>query len=86
MYELQLVEVSTAKFQKCFGSFFLTHWCPAGFGDFHTRTTGLHVAVHVRSSGAVSGRELFKGSKDVASLLVCTRKKIFGWGMRIFCE
>jgi len=40
----------------------------------------------VRSSGAVSGRELFKGSKDVASLLVCTRKKIFGWGMRIFCE
>jgi len=39
-----------------------------------------------RNSDVESGRELFKGSKDVASLLVCTRKKIFGWRMRIFCE
>jgi len=29
-------------------------------------------------------RELFKPSKDLASLLVCTRKKIFGWGLQIF--
>jgi len=39
-----------------------------------------------RNSGAESGRELFKGSKDAASLLVCTRKKCFVWGMQIFCE
>jgi len=25
-------------------------------------------------------------SKDMASLLVCTRKKFFGWGLRIFCD
>jgi len=24
--------------------------------------------------------------KRSASLLICTRKKIFGWGLRIFCE
>jgi len=28
------------------------------------------------SSGAESGRELFKGSKDSANLLVCNSKKI----------
>jgi len=27
-----------------------------------------------------------KASKDAASLLVCTRKKFFAWGMRVFCE
>ena len=35
----------------------------------------LHVALRVHNSGAKSGRELLKGSKDVASLLVCTQKK-----------
>jgi len=44
------------------------------------------MTLHTRNSGAESGRELFKGSKDVASLLVCTRKKLFGWGVQIFCE
>jgi len=44
------------------------------------------VALHARNLGAESGRELFKDSKDATSLLVCTRKKIFGWGMWIFCE
>jgi len=29
----------------------------------------------VRNSGAESDRELFKGLKDAASLLLCTRKK-----------
>jgi len=53
--------------------------------DFRAETTGVHVALRVRSSGAESGRELLKGSKDVASLLVSTRK-IFGWGVWIFCE
>jgi len=55
-----------------------------GFSPQNNRIT--HMALHMCSSGAKSGRELFKGSKDVASLLVCTRKKFFGWGLRIFCE
>jgi len=38
------------------------------------------VALCAQNSGAKSSRELFKGSKDVASLLVCTRKIFFGWG------
>jgi len=56
------------------------------FGDFRARTTGSHVALHACSSGAESGRELIVGSKDAASLLVCTRKKFFGWGLQIFYE
>jgi len=57
---------------------------PAAFGDFRARTTGLHVALLVCNSGAESGRELFKGSKDMGSLLVCTEEKFFGWGLQIF--
>ena len=32
------------------------------------------MVLHAHNSGAKSGRELFNGSKDVASLLVRTRK------------
>jgi len=45
-----------------------------------------NVALRERNSGAESGRELFKGSKDLAHLLVCTRKNFFGWEVWIFCE
>jgi len=40
------------------------------------------VALHERKSGAENARDLFKGSKDSASLLVCTQKKFLvgGWG------
>jgi len=38
----------------------------------------------MHNSGAESGRELFKGLKDTASLLVCTRKHFFGWGCIFF--
>ena len=38
------------------------------------------------TSSTENGKELFKGSKNSASLLVYTRKKFFGWGLRIFCE
>jgi len=44
------------------------------------KTTGLHVALRVRNSGTESGRELLKGSKHAASLLVCTQKKFFWLG------
>jgi len=37
------------------------------------------VALCERNSGIESGRQLFKGSKDSASLLVCIKKKLFGW-------
>jgi len=50
----------------------LTLWCLAAFEDSCTKTTKLYVALRARNSGAKSGRELFKGSKDAASLLVCT--------------
>jgi len=50
------------------------------FKDFHANATGSHVTLRERNSGARSGRELFKGSKDVASLLVCTQKQIFWLG------
>jgi len=54
------------------------------FQGFRAKTTRLHMTLHKRNSGAESGRELFKVSKDSASLVVCTRKKIFGWGCRFF--
>jgi len=56
------------------------------FRAFRAKTTGSHVALHECNSGTKSGRELFKGSKDAASLLICTWKKFFGWGLQIFCE
>jgi len=56
------------------------------FWGFRTKIAGLHMALCKRNSGTESGRELFKGSKDLASLLVCTKKIFFGWEMRIFCE
>jgi len=45
-----------------------TLWRPAGFENFCAKGTGLHMALHVHNSGAKSGRELFKGSRDAASL------------------
>jgi len=64
----------------------LTLWRPAYFEDYRIKTTRSHVALRERNSGAKSGRELFKGSKDVVSILVCTQKKIFSWGLWNFCE
>ena len=39
-----------------------------------------------RNSGTKSGRELLKGSKVTASLLICIQQKKFWLGVRIFCE
>jgi len=46
----------------------------------------MHVALRGNFSGLVCSTNPVKVSKDVASLLVCTRKKMFTWGMRVFCE
>jgi len=64
----------------------LTLWRPVAFEDSHAKPTRSHMSLPARNSGAESGRELFKRLKDLASLLVCTRKKFFAWGVRIFCE
>jgi len=52
-------------------SYILTLLCPVCFKHFHAKTTGLHVALHECNSGVESGRELLKGLKDLASLVVC---------------
>jgi len=44
------------------------------------------VALRWNFSGLVYPTDPVKVSKDAASLLVRTRKKIFAWGMRFFCE
>ena len=49
-----------------------------------TKTTRLHVVLHARNLGVESSRELFKGSKDVTSLLVCTWKKFLVEGYGFF--
>jgi len=61
-------------------------WCLAAFEASRPKTTRSYVALRMHNSGAESGKELFKGSKDVASLLVCTPKNFFAWGLQIFCE
>jgi len=45
------------------------------FQGFHTKNNGSHVPLCKRNSGAESGRQLFKGSKEAASLAAFTRKK-----------
>jgi len=44
------------------------------------------MALRWNFSGPVCSIDPVKVSKDVASLLVCTWKKIFTWGTRVFCE
>jgi len=46
----------------------------------------MHVALRENFSGPVSAMDLVEVSKDAASLLVCTRKKSFWLGWRIFFE
>jgi len=62
----------------------LTLWCLAAFGDFREKNTKMHVALCGNFSGPVSATDPVKGSKDVASLLVCTQKKFWGGGCGFF--
>jgi len=50
------------------------------------KTAGSHVALRGIISTPISVTDLFEVSKDAASLVVCTWKKFFGWGMRVVCE
>jgi len=67
----------------------LTLWEP-GYDIFILRfwpkTSSCQLPYQRHSSSADCARELFKGSNRSDSLLDCTRKKFFGWGLRIFCE
>jgi len=59
----------------------LTLWYPAAFGDFREINTKTHVTLRGNFSALVWVADLVKVLKDVASLLVCTRKKIFWLGV-----
>jgi len=51
---------------------------------FRPKNSSFRLPYQRHSSSADCARELFKGSNKSASLLVCTRKKFFGWGCRFF--
>jgi len=53
---------------------------------FLKKNTETHVALRRNYSAPVWVTDLVEVSKDAASLLVCTWKKFFRWGMQIFCE
>ena len=53
---------------------------------FRHKTSSFQLPYQRHNSFTNCARELFKGSNGSASLLVCTRKKIFWLGLRIFCE
>ena len=57
---------------------------PVSFEDFMPKKNRSHMALRECNSGAESGREPFKDSKDLVSLLVCTQNKFFDWGVWIF--
>ena len=61
-------------------------WHPCAFGDFRKKNTETHVALCRNFSCSVNAMDLVEALKDVASLLVCTRKNFFWLGVRIFCE
>jgi len=48
------------------------------------KTVGSHVALPGNISAPVQVTDLVKVSKDVASLVVCTRNKLRGWGRGFF--
>jgi len=42
------------------------------------------MALHGNFAGLISATDPVKSSKDTASLVVCTQKKFFDWGVRVF--
>ena len=67
----------------------LTLWEPAYeyiIPRFRPKTSSFQLPYQHHSSSTDCARKLFKGSNGLTSLLVCTRKKNFGWGWWIFCE
>ena len=56
------------------------------FWQFSQKNSSFRLLYQRPSSSADCARELFNGSNELASLVDCTRKKNFAWGMRVFCE
>jgi len=54
--------------------------------DFGLKNSSFWLPYQCPSSSTDCSRELFKGSNGSASLVDCTRKKFFGWGLWIFCD
>jgi len=54
--------------------------------DFSLKNSSFRLPCQRPSSSADCARELFKGSNGLASLLDCTRKKIFWFGDVDFCD
>jgi len=54
--------------------------------DFSLKNSSFRLPYQRPSSSADCARELFKGSNGSASLVDCTRKKIFWLGVWIFCD
>jgi len=53
---------------------------------FSQKNSSFRMPYQRPSSSADCARELFNGSNGSASLVDCTRKKFFAWGLRVFCE
>jgi len=64
----------------------LTPWRLGGFGDFRKKNSSFQLPYQRPSSSADCARELLNGSNGSASLIDCTQKKVFGLGVRIFCD
>jgi len=54
--------------------------------DFSLKNRSFRLPYQRPSSSTDCARELFKGSNGSASLVDCTRKKFFGWGVQIVCD
>jgi len=82
---LQNANYKTPMIPKVKAQSTLTIWRLLGFGDFRKkRLNARGFAREFLRSGMLYRPG--KVSKDAASLLVCTRKKIFAWGVQVFCE
>jgi len=57
----------------------------ADFSKFRKKTAGSHEDLHGNISAPVQVTDLVEVSKDAASLVVCTLKNIFAWGVQVFC-
>jgi len=53
---------------------------------FAKKTSSFQLPYQRPTSSADCARELFNNSNGSASLVDCTRKKIFAWGVQVFCE
>ena len=54
--------------------------------DFGLKNSSFQLPYQRPSSSADCARELFNGSNGSSSLVDCTRKKNFAWGVQFFCE